>query len=84
MPMVPETIAAYLAIVSIGAIALLIGLFFLVHLMVFAGALPAVPQFEPGVRLAGSNLEAAAGLLADAIALLGRDVARDPSSAACV
>lgn len=35
-----------------------------------AGALPAVPQFEPGVPLAGRDLEAAAGLLADAVALL--------------
>jgi predicted NBD/HSP70 family sugar kinase len=35
-----------------------------------AGALPAVPQFEPGARLAGRDLEAAAGLLADAVALL--------------
>lgn len=35
-----------------------------------AGALPAVPQFEAGVRLAGRDLEAAAGLLADAVALL--------------
>jgi hypothetical protein len=39
-----------------------------------AGALPAVPQFEPGVRLAGHDLEAAAGLLADAVALLDPEV----------
>ena len=35
-----------------------------------AGALPAVPQPEPGTRLAGRDLETAAGLLADAVALL--------------
>lgn len=40
-----------------------------------AGSLPAVPQFEAGVRLAGTNLEAAAGLLADAIALLDPELA---------
>ncbi|MFN8639748.1 MAG: ROK family protein [Dehalococcoidia bacterium] len=40
-----------------------------------AGALPAVPQFEAGVRLSGANLEAAAGLLADAIALLDPEFA---------
>jgi predicted NBD/HSP70 family sugar kinase len=34
-----------------------------------AGALPAVPQFDAEQRLAGADLEAAAGLLADAIAL---------------
>ncbi|MEZ4501416.1 MAG: ROK family protein [Dehalococcoidia bacterium] len=35
-----------------------------------AGSLPAVPQLEPGTRLAGRDLETAAGLLADAVALL--------------
>jgi predicted NBD/HSP70 family sugar kinase len=34
-----------------------------------AGALPAVPQFDAEQRLAGRDLETAAGLLADAIAL---------------
>jgi predicted NBD/HSP70 family sugar kinase len=40
-----------------------------------AGALPAVPQFSPGQRLAGHDLEAAAGLLADAVALLDPELA---------
>ncbi|MCC6237499.1 MAG: ROK family protein [Dehalococcoidia bacterium] len=40
-----------------------------------AGALPAVPQFHAGQRLAGHDLEAAAGLLADAVALLDPEVA---------
>jgi predicted NBD/HSP70 family sugar kinase len=62
--------AVYLALRGVPAAAILAGGRLLHGEAYEAGALPAVPQFEPGVRLAGRDLEAAAGLLADAVALL--------------
>ena len=62
--------AIYLALRGVPAAAILVGGRVVHGESHEAGALPAVPQFEPAVRLAGRDLEAAAGLLADAVALL--------------
>ena len=62
--------AIYLALRGVPAAAILVGGSLLRGESHEAGALPAVPQFEGGVRLAGRDLEAAAGLIADAVALL--------------
>ncbi len=67
--------ALYLALRGVPASALLIGGRVVRGHGEEAGSLPAVPQFVAGERLGGSNLEAAAGLLADAIALLDPEIA---------
>lgn len=69
------TNALYLSLRGVPASALLAGGHLIRGHGEEAGALPAVPQFEAGARLGGSNLEAAAGLLADAIALLDPELA---------